>query len=67
MTTPRATCRLQFHAGFTLDDAAAVVPYLARLGISHLYASPILKARPGSTHGYDIVDHNQVKDRKSVV
>jgi (1->4)-alpha-D-glucan 1-alpha-D-glucosylmutase len=59
-TTPRATARLQFHAGFTLDDAVAVVPYLASLGVSHLYASPILKARPGSTHGYDIVDHNQI-------
>src|SRR4051812_48689880 len=60
MTTPRATARLQFHAGFTLDDAVPLVPYLARLGISHLYASPILKARPGSTHGYDIVDHGQI-------
>ncbi|TCZ54277.1 malto-oligosyltrehalose synthase [Roseicella aquatilis] len=56
----RATARLQFHAGFTLDDAVPLVPYLARLGISHLYASPILKARPGSTHGYDIVDHDQI-------
>ncbi|MBX6747286.1 MAG: hypothetical protein IRY87_35090, partial [Acetobacteraceae bacterium] len=43
----RATARLQFHEGFTLDDAVPLVPYLARLGISHLYASPILKARPG--------------------
>jgi (1->4)-alpha-D-glucan 1-alpha-D-glucosylmutase len=55
-----ATARLQFFAGFTMDDAAAVVPYLAALGISHLYASPLLKARPGSTHGYDIVDHNAI-------
>src|SRR4028119_2121024 len=55
-----ATARLQFHAGFTLDDAAPVVLYLKRLGITHLYASPILKARPGSTHGYDIVDHGQI-------
>lgn len=54
---PRATARLQFHRDFTLDDALPVIPYLARLGISHLYASPLLKARPGSTHGYDIVDH----------
>ena len=54
---PRATYRLQFHKDFTFGDAAAIVPYLARLGISHLYASPIQKARPGSTHGYDIVDH----------
>jgi (1->4)-alpha-D-glucan 1-alpha-D-glucosylmutase len=54
---PRATCRLQLHAGFTFADAEALVPYLAELGISHLYLSPILKARPGSQHGYDIVDH----------
>lgn len=54
---PRATYRLQFHKDFTFDDAVAVVPYLARLGISHVYASPIHTARPGSTHGYDIVDH----------
>ncbi len=59
-TTPRATARLQFFAGFTLDDAVRIVPYLAALGISHLYASPLLKARPGSTHCYDIVDHNQI-------
>jgi (1->4)-alpha-D-glucan 1-alpha-D-glucosylmutase len=56
-TIPRATYRVQLHAGFRLADACELVPYLARLGISHLYASPILKARPGSTHGYDIVDH----------
>lgn len=53
---PRATYRLQFHAGFTLRDAAAIVPYLAELGISHLYASPLFQAVPGSQHGYDIVD-----------
>ncbi|MBR7539658.1 malto-oligosyltrehalose synthase, partial [Mycobacterium tuberculosis] len=52
-----ATYRLQFHAGFGFGDAAAIVPYLAELGVSHVYASPFLKARPGSTHGYDIVDH----------
>ncbi|HEY9280342.1 MAG TPA: malto-oligosyltrehalose synthase [Eoetvoesiella sp.] len=56
MTIPRATLRLQFHAGFTLDDACAQVPYFSRLGISHLYASPLTQARPGSTHGYDVVD-----------
>ena len=55
-----ATARLQFHPGFTLYDAAALVPYFDRLGISHLYASPLLTARAGSTHGYDIVDHNRV-------
>ncbi|HEX8168176.1 MAG TPA: malto-oligosyltrehalose synthase [Beijerinckiaceae bacterium] len=57
---PRATYRLQFHKDFTFDDAAAIVPYLKRLGISHVYASPIHKARPGSTHGYDIVDHGAI-------
>lgn len=57
---PRATYRLQFHAGFTFDDATPVLPYLHQLGISHVYASPIQKARPGSTHGYDIVDHAEI-------
>lgn len=54
--TPRATLRLQFHKGFTFADAEALVPYFAALGISHLYASPITRARPGSLHGYDVVD-----------
>jgi len=57
---PRATYRLQFHKDFTFADVEAIVPYLARLGISHVYASPLQKARPGSTHGYDIVDHGQI-------
>lgn len=56
MTEPRATVRLQLHPGFTLDDATALVDYFARLGISHVYASPLLKARPGSSHGYDVID-----------
>jgi (1->4)-alpha-D-glucan 1-alpha-D-glucosylmutase len=51
-----ATYRLQLHAGFTFDDARAIVPYLAELGITHLYLSPILAAAEGSTHGYDVVD-----------
>jgi (1->4)-alpha-D-glucan 1-alpha-D-glucosylmutase len=55
-----AVARLQFHKDFTMDAAAALVPYYAKLGVSHLYASPLLKSRPGSTHGYDIVDHNQI-------
>src|SRR5687768_17185137 len=55
---PRATYRLQLHKDFTFTDAAAVVPFLAALGISQVYCSPSLRARPGSTHGYDIVDHN---------
>jgi len=57
---PGATYRVQFHKGFRFADAIAIVPYLARLGVTHLYASPFLKARRGSTHGYDIVDHNAV-------
>jgi (1->4)-alpha-D-glucan 1-alpha-D-glucosylmutase len=60
MSAPRATMRLQFHRGFTFDDALAIVPYLEKLGISHVYASPILKARPGSPHGYDVVDPHEV-------
>ncbi|MEW6165641.1 MAG: malto-oligosyltrehalose synthase [Pseudomonadota bacterium] len=55
---PRATYRLQFNKDFTFAAAAELVPYLAELGVSHCYASPYLKARPGSGHGYDIVDHN---------
>ena len=55
---PRATYRLQFRKGFGFDEAAELAPYLASLGISHLYASPWLKARTGSAHGYDIVDHD---------
>ncbi|MET0232418.1 MAG: malto-oligosyltrehalose synthase [Rhodanobacteraceae bacterium] len=57
---PRATVRLQLHAGFTLFDAADTVPYYASLGISHLYVSPIQQARRGSTHGYDGTDPTQV-------
>jgi (1->4)-alpha-D-glucan 1-alpha-D-glucosylmutase len=53
---PRATYRLQFNGDFTFSDASAIVPYLAELGVGDLYASPYLKARPGSTHGYDVVD-----------
>src|SRR3954465_8205537 len=55
---PTATYRLQFTPSFGFDDATRLVPYLKALGISHLYASPFLKARSGSTHGYDIIDHN---------
>jgi len=60
MNPVTATQRLQFHAGFTLDDAVPLVPYFARLGISHIYASPLLQARPGSMHGYDVVDPTRV-------
>ena len=58
LTIPRATYRLQFNRNFGFADAARLAPYLAALGVSHVYASPYLMARPGSTHGYDIVDHN---------
>jgi (1->4)-alpha-D-glucan 1-alpha-D-glucosylmutase len=54
---PLATYRLQLNEAFTFAEATRLVPYLRRLGISHCYVSPYLKARPGSTHGYDIVDH----------
>lgn len=57
---PRATYRLQLTAEFGFDKATEIVPYLKRLGISHVYASPFLKARHGSTHGYDVVDHNVI-------
>jgi len=56
----RATLRLQFHKDFTLDDAVPLVPYFAKLGISHVYASPLLSARAGSMHGYDVVDPTTV-------
>lgn len=56
---PIATYRLQLTADFDFDAAAAVVPYLKALGITHVYASPFMKARQGSTHGYDIVDHTR--------
>ena len=55
-----ATYRVQLHAGFGFDDAAAIVGYLARLGVSHLYCSPCLQAAAGSTHGYDVVDHSRI-------
>ena len=55
---PRATYRLQLTAAFGFDAAGAIAPYLNKLGISHVYASPFLKSRRGSTHGYDVVDHN---------
>ncbi|MBI3758329.1 MAG: malto-oligosyltrehalose synthase, partial [Deltaproteobacteria bacterium] len=62
MVEPRATYRVQLHSGFTFDDATALTEYLAELGISHLYCSPYLQAAPGSTHGYDVVDHRRVNE-----
>lgn len=58
--TLRATYRLQFHKDFTFADAARHADYFAALGVSHIYASPILTARAGSLHGYDVVDHAHV-------
>lgn len=55
---PHATYRLQFHHAYTFTDATRCAPYFQALGISHCYASPYLKARPGSLHGYDIIDHH---------
>lgn len=57
---PVATYRLQFNRDFTFADAGNIISYLHLLGISHVYASPLLKARAGSPHGYDIVDHNKL-------
>jgi (1->4)-alpha-D-glucan 1-alpha-D-glucosylmutase len=57
---PAATYRLQLHAGFGFDQAAATAGYLAGLGVTHLYLSPILQAAPGSMHGYDVVDHSVI-------
>lgn len=57
----RATMRLQFRQGFTLAKAAQYVPYLSRLGISHVYASPLFRSRPGSTHGYDVLDYGCIE------
>ena len=60
MDIPRVTYRLQFTRAFRFSDAEALAPYLADLGISHVYASPLFKAREGSPHGYDIVDPNEI-------
>jgi (1->4)-alpha-D-glucan 1-alpha-D-glucosylmutase len=57
---PRATLRLQFHKDFTFAAAERHVSYIASLGISHVYASPITTARAGSLHGYDVIDPTAV-------
>src|SRR5499425_2985613 len=57
---PLSTYRLQFNRDFTFTKATEIIPYLAALGITHCYASPYLRARPGSTHGYDIIDHHHL-------
>jgi (1->4)-alpha-D-glucan 1-alpha-D-glucosylmutase len=61
---PAATYRLQVHAGFRLDDAAAVAGYLADLGVTHAYASPLLRSAEGSNHGYDTVDHAHIDEAR---
>ena len=63
MNEPTATYRLQLQPGFGFADAARAVPHLARLGVSHLHLSPVLQAAPGSTHGYDVVDHGTVSEQ----
>ena len=57
---PLSTYRLQFNAAFRFEDARRLIGYLHALGVSHIYSSPILKAREGSVHGYDIADHNSL-------
>jgi (1->4)-alpha-D-glucan 1-alpha-D-glucosylmutase len=57
---PNSTYRLQMHAGFSLRDAIRITPYLHALGISHVYTSSILAAKPGSMHGYDVIDHGRL-------
>lgn len=60
--TPSATYRLQLQPDFPFAAAAKAVPYVAALGVSHLHLSPVLEAVPGSTHGYDVVDHSRVRE-----
>jgi (1->4)-alpha-D-glucan 1-alpha-D-glucosylmutase len=59
---PVSTYRVQLTPDFGFDRAAEVVPYLARLGVTHLYCSPWLASAPGSQHGYDVIDHSRVDD-----
>jgi (1->4)-alpha-D-glucan 1-alpha-D-glucosylmutase len=58
--TPLSTYRLQLRQGFGFAEAAELADYLADLGVTHVYLSPILQANPGSPHGYDVVDHSRV-------
>ena len=59
-SSPSATYRLQVCRSLTLSEVRERVGYLRDLGISHLYLSPLLAAAPGSTHGYDVVDHSRI-------
>jgi (1->4)-alpha-D-glucan 1-alpha-D-glucosylmutase len=61
-SAPVSTYRLQLQPGFGFSAAAASADYLAGLGVTHVYLSPILQATPGSTHGYDVVDHTLVSE-----
>lgn len=61
-SVPTATYRLQLQPEFPFAAAAAAVPYLASLGVSHLHLSPVLESVPGSAHGYDVVDHARVRE-----
>ena len=63
VNVPTATYRLQLQPGFGFAEAGSAVPYLARLGVSHLHLSPVLQAVPGSTHGYDVVDHGRISEQ----
>ena len=60
LNIPLSTYRLQFNRDFTFQQATQLLPYLSQLGVSHVYCSPYLKARAGSPHGYDIIDHNSL-------
>jgi (1->4)-alpha-D-glucan 1-alpha-D-glucosylmutase len=62
LRTPISTYRLQLHRGFPFAAAREVISYLSRLGATECYLSPIFAARPGSTHGYDVTDHNRIND-----
>jgi (1->4)-alpha-D-glucan 1-alpha-D-glucosylmutase len=57
---PTATYRLQFNSRFTFKDATQIIPYLDKLGVSDIYSSPFFRARPGSDHGYDVSNHNEL-------
>src|SRR5438105_4177427 len=60
MNNPVATYRLQFHSEFTFDAFERIIPYLQKLGVSTIYASPVFEATPGSTHGYDGVNPHRI-------
>src|SRR6185312_7262701 len=60
MSAPGATYRVQLHAGFRFDAVAGLADYLDRLGVTHVYCSPVLQAAPGSAHGYDVVNPTRI-------